>query len=207
MHNVVKRVRFTSNDGLICVGNKLFLEDLVSTCQISHLVIVKRRHNGVSSKPIEDLAVFLHEEGSVIDNGASEKLLKDESMAVLSLCVDLNDTIDEEEKFSGTISGILKCIALLVSLGLHVVHDVVHSVLANLLQVFNLFQTTHCKLLQAIIVSENALLQLIYQKGKQNENFFVSTFLKLCHCGVLGRLYSGRSWTVINQRDLTEVVS
>lgn len=124
---------------------------------------VVREHveDRVPAESIEYLTIFLHEEGSVVDDRSSKEFLEDKFEFVLSLSVYLYDTVLKEVKVRCVISRCLKDVILVVFLGFKVVNDVMERLIIDILEVLHLFERIHDEHLNSVLVRENMFHQLL----------------------------------------------
>ena len=122
--------------------------------------MINHRKNGLSSKSVEDFTFFLHKECSKIDNGPSEKLLKNEFLPIFHFSKDFDNSVLQEIQIVRILSWFLQNFIFLVFLDLKVVHNIMECFLSNILEIFNLLDAFHDKLFHSIVVFINELHQM-----------------------------------------------
>ena len=120
-------------------------------------------------------------------------------MFSFDFCEDFNNAVLQEEELGGVVTGTLENFVFLELFGLKIVYDVVESIFANILEIFNLFKALDDKALHLVIIEENTPFELLDHIWERNQDFLEAAFRQLGHSGVLGRLNRGRSWTSINK--------
>jgi len=140
VHDVVQGVWFVLEKRVLLEIVELPLQIFVPRKDFFEHVDGQNVEDRVPPKSVEDFAVLLHEESSVVDYRASEKLLQNKLKLVLSFSVNFNNSVLQEEEVRGVVPRGLQAFPFIELLGFKVVDDIVEGLIVDVFEVLHLLE-------------------------------------------------------------------
>jgi len=207
-HHVIQRDRFLVFDDSKLVLIENLTQRWVFLDNVAHFSFAEYFKHRWSSESEIDGATLFHEECAVVDDATLEKSLNDK-LLVFELGVNLDHTALQEVKFIGVSSCLLKLSTLDHGLGVEQVDNIVKDgvVGCQVLEIGYLLHRTFDEVEHLVVVLVDASFDLVLDLRLHCNDLTVTFHSQLTQVAILFCLDSGRSKTIVNDRNLSEKVT